>query len=240
MTLDVRLFPCLTDNYGLLVRDRDSGRVATIDTPDADAILAELERSGWGRLDLILNTHWHPDHTQGNARLKTETACEIVGPEEVRRAAPIDRVVAGGDTVMLGGTALEVTDTPGHTLGHIVYRSPADAQAFVGDVLFNLGCGRLFEGTPVQMWNSLQTLAAWPDETVVWCAHEYTAANARFALSVDDRPEMAARAAEIFAMRERGEPTVPTTIGAEKAFNPFLRAADAETFAAVRAAKDVF
>lgn len=240
MTLDVRLFPCLTDNYGLLVRDRDSGRVATIDTPDADAILAELERSGWGRLDLILNTHWHPDHTQGNARLKTETACEIVGPEEVRRAAPIDRVVAGGDTVMLGGTALEVTDTPGHTLGHIVYRSPADAQAFVGDVLFNLGCGRLFEGTPAQMWNSLQTLAAWPDETVVWCAHEYTAANARFTLSVDDRPELAARAAEIFAMRERGEPTVPTTIGAEKAFNPFLRAADAETFAAVRAAKDVF
>ena len=240
MTLDVRLFPCLTDNYGLLVRDRDSGRVATIDTPDADAILAELERSGWGRLDLILNTHWHPDHTQGNARLKAETACEIVGPEEVRRAAPIDRVVAGGDTVMLGGTALEVTDTPGHTLGHIVYRSPADAHAFVGDVLFNLGCGRLFEGTPAQMWNSLQTLATWPDETVVWCAHEYTAANARFALSVDDRPEMAARAAQIFAMRERGEPTVPTTIGAEKAFNPFLRAGDAETFAAVRAAKDVF
>lgn len=240
MTLDVRLFPCLTDNYGLLVRDRDSGRVATIDTPDADAILAELERSGWGRLDLVLNTHWHPDHTQGNARLKTETACEIVGPEEVRRVAPIDRVVAGGDTVMLGGTALEVTDTPGHTLGHIVYRSPADAHAFVGDVLFNLGCGRLFEGTPAQMWNSLQTLATWPDETVVWCAHEYTAANARFALSVDGRPEMAARAAEMFAMRERGEPTVPTTIGAEKAFNPFLRAADAETFAAVRAAKDVF
>ena len=240
MTLDVRLFPCLNDNYGLLVRDRDTGRVATIDTPDADAILAELERSGWGRLDLILNTHWHPDHTQGNARLKTETGCEIVGPEEVRRAAPIDRIVAGGETVMLGGTALEVTDTPGHTLGHIVYRSPADGQAFVGDVLFNLGCGRLFEGTPAQMWNSLQTLAAWPDGTVVWCAHEYTAANARFALSVDDRPEMAARAAEIFAMRERGEPTVPTTIGAEKAFNPFLRAGDAETFAAVRAAKDVF
>ena len=240
MTHDVRLFPCLTDNSGLLVRDRDTGRVATIDTPDADAILAELERSGWGRLDLILNTHWHPDHTQGNARLKTETGCEIVGPEEVRRAAPIDRIVAGGETVMLGGTALEVTDTPGHTLGHIVYRSPADGQAFVGDVLFNLGCGRLFEGTPAQMWNSLQTLAAWPDGTVVWCAHEYTAANARFALSVDDRPEMAARAAQIFAMRERGEPTVPTTIGAEKAFNPFLRAGDAETFAAVRAAKDVF
>ncbi len=240
MTLDVRLFPCLNDNYGILVRDRDTGVVATIDTPDASAILAELERSGWDRLNLILNTHWHPDHTQGNERLKAETGCEIVGPEEVRRAAPIDRIVAGGDTVMLGGTALEVTDVPGHTLGHIVYRSPADAQAFVGDVLFNLGCGRLFEGTPGQMWNSLQALAAWPDETLVWCAHEYTAANARFALSVDERPEMAARAAEIFAMRERGEPTVPTTLGAEKAFNPFLRAADAEAFAAVRAAKDVF
>lgn len=240
MTLDVRLFPCLNDNYGLLVRDAGSGVVATIDTPDADAILVDLERSGWGRLDLILNTHWHPDHTQGNARLKAETGCEIIGPEEVRRAAPIDRIVAGGDTLMLGETLLEVTDTPGHTLGHIVYRSVADAQAFVGDVLFNLGCGRLFEGTPDQMHASLQTLAAWPDETVIWCAHEYTAANARFALSLDDRPGMRARAAEIFAMRERGEATVPTTIGAEKAFNPFLRAADVADFAARRAAKDAF
>ncbi len=240
MTLDVRLFPCLNDNYGFLVRDRDTGVVATIDTPDADAILAGLECSGWGRLNLILNTHWHPDHTQGNARLKAETGCEIVGPEEVRRAAPIDRIVAGGDTVMLGATALEVTDAPGHTLGHIVYRSLTDAQAFVGDLIFNMGCGRLFEGTPQQMHASLQTLAKWPDETTVWCAHEYTAANARFALSVDDRPELAARAAEIFAMRERGEATVPTTIGAEKAFNPFMRASDAAAFATVRAAKDVF
>lgn len=240
MTLDVRLFPCLSDNYGILVRDGATGTVAAIDTPDAEAILVELETSGWGRLDLILNTHWHPDHTQGNARLKAETGCEIVGPEEVRKAAPLDRVVAGGDTVMLGETVLEVTDAPGHTLGHIVYRSPADAQAFVGDVLFVMGCGRLFEGTPDQMFASLQRLAAWPDETVVWCAHEYTASNARFALSIDDRPEMEARAAGVFAMRERGEPTVPTTIGAEKAFNPFLRASDAGDFAARRAAKDGF
>lgn len=240
MTLDVRLFPCLTDNYGLLVRDVESGVVATIDTPDAAAILAALDQSGWGRLDLILNTHWHPDHTQGNAALKAATGCEIVGPEEVRRAAPIDRIVAGGDIVRLGQTLLEVTDAPGHTLGHVVYRSPADAQAFVGDVLFPLGCGRLFEGTPAQMWTSLQSLAAWPDETVVWCAHEYTAANARFALTRDDSPAMAERAAGILAMRARGEPTVPTTIGAEKAFNPFLRAGDADAFAAVRAAKDGF
>jgi len=240
MTLDVRLFPCLNDNYGFLVRDTATGTVAAVDTPDAAAILAELERSGWGRLDLILNTHWHPDHTQGNAALQAETGCEIVGPEEVRKAAPLDRVVRGGDVVMLGETALEVSDTPGHTLGHIVYRSPSDDHAFVGDVLFTLGCGRLFEGTPDQMWDSLRTLAAWPEETVIWCAHEYTAANARFALSLDDRPEMRARAGQIMAMRERGEPTVPTTIGAEKAFNPFLRAADAADFAARRAAKDGF
>lgn len=240
MTLDVRIFPCLNDNYGLLARDAATGIVAAIDTPDAAVILEELERSGWGRLDLVLNTHWHPDHTQGNARLKAETGCEIIGPEEVRKAAPIDRVVAGGDTVMLGETVLEVTHAPGHTLGHIVYRSVADAQAFVGDLLFNLGCGRLFEGAPEQMHASLQILARWPDETVVWCAHEYTAANARFALTLDHRPEMAARARVIFAMRDRGEATVPTTIGAEKAFNPFLRAGDAAEFAACRAAKDVF
>jgi len=240
MALDVRLFPCLSDNYGFLVRDAATGAVAAVDTPDAEAILAELERSGWGRLDLILNTHWHPDHTQGNAAIKAATSCEIVGPEEVRRAAPLDHVVRGGDIVRLGETTLEVTDAPGHTLGHIVYRSPADAQAFVGDVLFVMGCGRLFEGTPGQMWASLRTLAGWPDDTVVWCAHEYTASNARFALSVDDRPEMEARAAGVFALRDRGEPTVPTTIGAEKAFNPFLRAADAAAFAALRAAKDGF
>ena len=240
MPLDVRLFPCLSDNFGFLVRDAASGAVATVDTPDADVILKELERSGWGRLDLILNTHWHPDHTQGNAALKAATGCEIVGPEEVRRAAPLDRVVHGGDSVMLGETALEVTDTPGHTLGHIVYRDAAGGQAFVGDTLFALGCGRLFEGTAAQMWDSLQRLAAWPDETLVWCAHEYTAANARFALSLDDRPQMAARAAAVFAARERGQPTAPTTIGAEKAFNPFLRAGDAAEFAARRAAKDGF
>ncbi|HEY0599012.1 hydroxyacylglutathione hydrolase [Brevundimonas sp.] len=240
MTLDVRLFPCLSDNYGFLARDAATGAVATIDTPDAGAILAALDQSGWGRLDLVLNTHWHPDHTQGNAALQAATGCEIIGPEEVRRAAPLDRVVRGGDVVNLGETVLEVTDTPGHTLGHIVYRDPAGGHAFVGDTLFALGCGRLFEGTPDQMWDSLRKLAAWPDETTVWCAHEYTAANARFALSLDDRPQMAARAAAIMAARERGQATVPTTIGAEKAFNPFLRAVDAADFAARRAAKDAF
>lgn len=240
MTLDVRLFPCLSDNYGFLVRDGETGQVAVVDTPDAEAILADLDASGWGRLDLILNTHWHPDHTGGNERLKAETGCEIVGPEEVRRAAPLDRVVRGGDRVALGATTFEVLDTPGHTLGHVVYRSAADHAAFVGDTLFALGCGRLFEGTPEQMWASLRALAAWPDETVVWCAHEYTASNARFALSLDDRPEMRAHAEAVFAAREHGEPTVPTTIGVEKRLNPFLTARDADEFATRRAAKDAF
>ena len=240
MTLDVHLFACRSDNYGFLIRDTATGQVATVDTPDAARILEELEKLGWGRLDLILNTHWHPDHTEGNERLKAETGCEIVGPEEVRRVAPLDRVVAGGDVVMVGQTRFEVTATPGHTLGHVVFRSVEDELAFVGDTLFALGCGRLFEGTPQQMWDSLQALAAWPDQTALWCAHEYTAANARFALSLDDRAEMQAHAQAIFEARERGEATVPTRLDVEKRFNPFLTAGDVETFAARRAAKDSF
>ncbi|KAK0350531.1 hypothetical protein LTR94_028650, partial [Friedmanniomyces endolithicus] len=163
MTLTVRQFPCLSDNYGFLIRDEATGLVAAVDTPDAEAILADLEASGWGRLDLILNTHWHPDHTGGNERLQAETGCEIAGPEE-------------------------------------------DALAFVGDVIFSLGCGRLFEGTPQQMWDSLNRIAAWPEATTLYCAHEYTASNARFALSLPDADEaLKAHAEAIFAARERGE-----------------------------------
>ena len=240
MTLDVHLFPCRSDNYGFLIRDSATGVVAAVDTPDAARILEELERLGWGRLDLILNTHWHPDHTEGNERLKAEAACEIVGPQEVRRVAPLDRVVADGDTVMVGQTRFQVVATPGHTLGHVVFHAPDDGLAFVGDTLFARGCGRLFEGTPEQMFDSLQRIKAWPDATVIWCAHEYSAANARFALSLDDRPETAAHAQSIFAARERGEPTVPTVLGTEKRFNPFLTAGDVAAFAARRAAKDAF
>jgi len=240
MPLDVRLFPCLTDNYGFLIRDVATGKVAAVDTPDAEVILADLAASGWGRLDLILNTHWHPDHTQGNARIQAETGCEIVGPDEVRRAAPLDRVVGEGNRVALGDTTFEVIATPGHTLGHIVYRDVASGNAFVGDALFALGCGRMFEGQPDQMWTALQRMAAWPEATTVWCAHEYTLANARFAASVDGRPELAAHIAGIEAARAEGRPTVPTTIGAETRFNPFVRAEDAEAFARLRAAKDVF
>jgi hydroxyacylglutathione hydrolase len=240
MPLTVHLFPCLTDNYGFLVRDEASGATAAVDTPDADRILKELEGLGWGRLDLILNTHWHPDHTQGNAAIQSATGCRILGPEEVRRVAPLDQVIAGGDVVALGETTFQIDHTPGHTLGHVTLRSVADRIAFVGDVLFPMGCGRLFEGTPEQMWDSFRILMSWPDETVLYGAHEYAASNARFALTLDDRPEMKAHTDAVFARRERDEPTIPTTVGVEKAFNPFLRAADAADFAARRAAKDAF
>ena len=241
MPLTVRQFPCLSDNYGFLARDEASGKVACIDTPDAAAILRELDTLGW-QLDMILNTHWHPDHAGGNGEIKARTGAVIVAPSEVERISSIDRKVGHGDLVELGETRFEVIDTGGHTLGHITYFDADDQIAFVGDTLFALGCGRLFEGTAEQMWTSLSRLAALPGETAVYCAHEYTASNARFALSIDDDPVLKARAAEVFAARERGEPTVPTTIAREIATNPFLKAGapDYEAFAAVRAAKDVF
>lgn len=248
MSITVHQFPCLSDNYGFLVRDDATGLAACIDTPDAAAILRELDKLGW-KLDLILNTHWHPDHAGGNAEIKAATGCTVVGPAEVERigTAP-DRIVDEGDVVLLGETRFEVINTGGHTLGHVAYYDADDRVSFVGDTLFALGCGRLFEGTPQQMWTSLQKLVALPEDVTVYCAHEYTASNARFALSIDADPVLKARTDDIFAARERGEWTVPTTIGLEKATNPFLRApllrpdiADpAEAFGAVRAAKDSF
>jgi hydroxyacylglutathione hydrolase len=249
MTLTVHQFRCLSDNYGYLVRDHTTGKVAAIDTPDAATYIAELERLGWG-LDLILNTHWHPDHAGGNAELKARYGCEVVAPAEVRRTGPVDREVSDGDRVMLGDTVFAVIDTGGHTLGHVSYHDARDGVAFVGDTLFTLGCGRMFEGTPPQFAASLARLAALPDETSVYCAHEYTASNLAFALSVDAGPALAARAETLRPLFAAGEPTVPTTIGEERATNPFLRlhdlpvtagvADDAEAFRLVREAKDHF
>jgi hydroxyacylglutathione hydrolase len=251
MSLQIHQFPCLSDNYGYLIRDHASGLVACIDTPDADAILAALDAQGWS-LDFIFNTHWHKDHAGGNAALKAATDAFIVGPQEVTRIAPLDRPVVGGDLVGLGETEFVVIDVGGHTLQHIAYHDRDDHIAFVGDSIFPLGCGRMFEGEPEQMWSSLSRIAALPDDTRLYCAHEYTAANARFALSIDGAPALKARAEAVFAARERGEATVPSTVGEEKATNPFLRApllaaglglagkADHEAFAAVRRAKDVF
>ena len=244
--LTVHRFPCLSDNYGFLAHDEATGATATIDTPDADAVLAELKRLGW-TLTVILNTHWHPDHAGGNAAIQAATGVPAYGPAEVEKIAKLDRILTDGDTVKLGETTFEVLETGGHTLGHISYWDRADSVAFVGDTLFAMGCGRMFEGDPQQFWTSLSRLAALPDDTAVYCAHEYTAANARFALSVDEAPAVAIRARDVFLARERGESTVPTSIGAEKATNPFLRAPllepelePAMAFAKIRAAKDGF
>ena len=251
MALEVRIRPCLADNYLILIRDEATGAAATIDTPDAEAVLAFAAELGWS-LTHILNTHWHPDHAGGNEQVKAKTGAVIYGPQEVTRIAPLDHPVQDGDQVQIGATRLDVFAAPGHTLGHVVYIDLAGHNAFVGDVLFALGCGRLFEGTPGQMWTSLSRLVELPDDTRVYCAHEYTASNARFALSLDADPGVEARCAEVFAARERGEPTVPTTIRLEKATNPSLRAGrlaaragyhgddPVEAFAAVRLAKDGF
>ena len=245
--LTVHRFPCLSDNYGFLAHDEATGATAAIDTPDADAVLAALKAKGW-TLSLILNTHWHPDHAGGNAAVQAATGVPAYGPDEVQqKIAPLDRILKDGDEVQLGETTFKVMETGGHTLGHSSYFDPASRTVFVGDTLFAMGCGRMFEGTPDQFWTSLSRLAALPDETAVYCAHEYTAANARFALSVDDAPAVVIRAEDVFEARRRDEPTVPTTIGSEKATNPFLRAPllepelePAAAFAKVRAAKDGF
>jgi len=240
MSLEIRQFPCLSDNYGFLLRDPASGLVAAIDAPDASRISLEVQAAGWGRLDLVLLTHWHPDHTGGAAELKALWGAEIVGPAEVERVVAPDRTVGEGDRVTLGETGFEVLELPGHTLGHIAFHHTAGANLFSGDVLFALSCGRLFEGTPAQMFASLQRLAALPDATTIWCAHEYTETNARFALTLDDSPALAAHAEAIFAARARGEPTVPTSLAIERRFNPFLTAADVEAFTARREARNGF
>jgi hydroxyacylglutathione hydrolase len=251
--LQIHQFPCLDDNYGFLVHDDESGATATIDTPDAEAILREAAAKGW-RITDVWNTHWHPDHAGGNATIKERTGARVSGPAEVERIghAP-DRVLSEGDTVSLGAKTARVLDVGGHTLGHIAYVFDDHRTAFVGDALFALGCGRLFEGTPQQMWASLQKLAALPEDTTLFCAHEYTQSNARFALHVDpDNAALRSRAAEIERLRAEKKPTVPMTLAAEKATNPFLRApllaaagvsagaADWEAFAAIRKQKDVF
>lgn len=245
MPMDIRQFPCLSDNYGYLVRDRDSGAVATIDTPDPDAINSALAREGW-RLTHILNTHWHPDHAGGNLALKSRWNCIVIGPKgEAGKIPGIDQAVSEGDIIRIGETQAFVLDTPGHTSGHVIYHFVKDKAAFVGDTIFALGCGRLFEGTPAQMWASLSKVAAMPPETQLYCAHEYTQANARFAVTVEPNNDaLAARVEEIGRLRARGEPTVPSMLAAELATNPFLRAGDAALQRAVgmegREAVDVF
>ena len=241
MTLEIVRLPVLSDNYIWLVHEPDSGETMVVDPAVADAPLAEAEKRGW-KITQIWNTHWHPDHTGGNADIKAATDCHITGPEaEKERIPTLDTMVKEGDTAKLGDVAAEVIDVPAHTAGHIAFHLPSENVVFVGDTLFAMGCGRLFEGTPAQMFDNMRKLEQLPDKTKVYCAHEYTQANGEYALVAEpDNLALKERMAEVMTLRGRGEATVPTTIALEKSTNPFMRAASVDELAARREAKDNF
>ena len=239
MAMEIVPVPAFTDNYIWLVHDADSDETAVVDPGDAAPVLAEAKRRGWA-IDQIWNTHWHPDHTGGNLAIKEATGARISGPAK-ENIAGRDVSLREGDRIRLGNHAGRVMEVPGHTLGHIALIFDDDRVAFVGDTLFAMGCGRLFEGTPKQMFASLQQLAALPDDTRLYCAHEYTLANARFAAHAEpDNADIRDRLDRVAAMREAGEITVPTTVAEENKTNPFVKATNEETFARLRAAKDIF
>ncbi|MCB2102549.1 MAG: hydroxyacylglutathione hydrolase [Rhodobacterales bacterium] len=253
--LQIHQIPVLNDNYVYLARDPDTGACACVDPAVSDAVLAALKDLGW-TLTHILNTHHHGDHVGGNLAIKAATGCTIVGfADDAARIPGIDEKVREGDTVAIGACTARVFEVPGHTSGHIAYWFEDSDALFCGDTLFALGCGRLFEGTAGQMWASLSKLRALPDATRVYCAHEYTNANADFALSVEpDNATLVARADQVTALRQAGRPTVPSTLAEERATNPFLRADvpallaaaglrgqdPVAAFAEIRRRKDVF
>jgi len=241
MTIDIVRIPVLSDNYVWLVHDAASGETVVVDPAVADPVLAEAKARGW-TISAIWNTHWHPDHTGGNAEIKAATGCTIFGPAaEAERIPTLDQKIAEGDCVHIGGHAAQVLDVPAHTAGHIAYYLPTAKAAFVGDTLFAMGCGRLFEGTADQMFANMQKLAALPGETRVYCAHEYTQSNGRYALVAEpENKAIVERMAQVDAARARGEATVPTSIADELATNPFMRATSAAQLAERRAAKDNF
>ena len=253
--LDIRQIPVLDDNYVYLIRDADTGNVGVVDPAVVQPVLDEAAKLG-RKITHILNTHHHGDHVGGNRKIKAATGCTIVGPRaDAARIPGIDVQVGRGDVYAFGSEKANVYDVPGHTKGHIAFHFPKSDALFCGDTLFALGCGRMFEGTPEQFWSSLSILKGLPDTTRVYCAHEYTQANAKFALSVDGaNPALTKRSLEIDEMRSRNEPTVPSLLGEEKATNPFLRADDpvlaeavgkaganpVDVFAEIRTRKDNF
>lgn len=255
MALIVDVFPARSDNYGYLLHDEATGRTAALDAPEAAAIRAALTRRGWTLTDIFI-THHHIDHVEAIPELKVAFGARVVGPRgEADKIEGLDELVGEGDTVSLGETRFDILEAPGHTLGHIVYHDAAGKHLFSADALFSLGVGRMFEGTPGPMWEGVKRLRALPDDTLVYCGHEYTQSNAKFALSIDpDNAALQARAAEVEALRAEGKPTIPFRLGADKKANPFLRADAPElarhygidpsdvaaVFAAIRKGKDVF
>ena len=232
--LEIRRLPALRDNYLWLVHDPGTGQTAIVDPAEAAPVEAALEAEGW-HLTHILNTHHHADHTGANVALKARWGCTVVGPRADRERIPaLDIAVGDTDEVRLGGHAARVFDVPGHTRGHIAYWFDGNQALFVGDTIFAAGCGRMFEGTPEQFWNSLARLRALPDETRVFCAHEYTESNLRYAAHVlPEDDAIRRRQQEVAAARRRGEATVPSLLGIEKRTNPFLRCDEAQVAAAV-------
>ena len=239
--LEIVAVPAFADNYLWLVHDADSGDTAVVDPGDPAPVLAEAEKRGW-RINKILNTHWHPDHTGGNLAIKEATGAAIIGPGgEGGKIPGLDVALKEGDRTSIGDHRAEVWEVPGHTLGHIAYVFLDDQVAFVGDTMFAMGCGRLFEGSPEQMHHSLGRLASLPGDTKLYCAHEYTLANARFAAhAFPENKEIADRLRHVEEERSLARSTVPTTVGEERATNPFLLARDAAHFADLRAEKDSF
>lgn len=253
--MQIEQIPVLNDNYVYLIHDDETGATAAVDPAVAQPVLDRLRDRGW-TLSHILNTHHHFDHVGGNEELIQATGCEVVGAAcDARRIPGIKHEVRDGDTASVGSLKAKVFEVPGHTSGHIAYWFEEGSALFCGDTLFALGCGRLFEGTPRQMWTSLLKLRGLPDNTKVYCAHEYTQSNAAFALSVEpDFAPLIARSAEINALRSEGRPTVPSTMADEKQTNPFLKADDeglqqalgmvgkdaVDVFAKVRSLKDQF
>ena len=229
MPADISLFTCLSDNYGVLIHDRETGATASIDAPEAAPVEAALKAKGWKLTDILV-THHHHDHTGGIAALKDKYKCRVVAPVTKTAKIPaVDEAVREGGEVKVGNLTAKVIETPGHTLDHIAYWFLKDHLAFVGDTLFSIGCGRVIEGNAEMMWNSLKKLRDLPNETEIYCGHEYTLANIRFARTIEpDNPVLAAREVQARRQVEQGEPTIPVTIGDERLANPFLRADLAE------------
>ena len=239
--LEIVAIPAFADNYLWLVHDADSGETAVVDPGDPAPVLAEADKRGW-RITTILNTHWHPDHTGGNLTIKEASGATIIGPAGENGKVPgLDRAIGEGDRISIGAHEAEVWEVPGHTIGHIAYIFRDDQVAFVGDTMFAMGCGRLFEGSADQMHHSLGRLASLPEDTKLYCAHEYTLANARFAAhAFPGNRAISDRLADVIEARDAGERTVPTTVADERATNPFLLARDVQHFADLRAEKDNF